>query len=136
MSNLLVEKKLFSEDKVIELVLKWLFVQYNKSLVNDKKFKGNFKISGIKSPIEILRDKHGIPHIYAETNSDLMFAQGWVHAQDRLWQMEMNRRIAMGTISEVFGEVGLEADRLVRTLGFNRLAKRDWENANSEVKLY
>jgi penicillin amidase len=78
--------------------------------------------------VEILRDKHGVPHIYAQTLADLIRAQGFVHAQDRLWQMEQNRRIARGTLAEVFGEPALDADRFSRIVGF-------WRAAEAEVAL-
>lgn len=74
-------------------------------------------------PISINRDQHGVVYIFAETRTDLFFGQGFVHAQDRLWQMELNRRAAHGTLSELFGKRTLHTDRLARTLGFSRLAK-------------
>ena len=57
---------------------------------------GVLSLSGLTAPVEVIRDRWGVPHIYAETDRDLFFAQGFVHAQDRLWQMEVNRRIACG----------------------------------------
>ena len=120
---------------MIEPILKWIFIQYNRRALTDKLFDGELIIHGLQYPVVIHRDAASIPHIYAKTNNDLMFAQGWIHAQDRLWQMEMNRRVAMGRISETFGEIGLGTDRLVRTLGFNRLAKQDWDKTQPELKL-
>lgn len=76
--------------------------------------------------INIYRDRWGIPHIYAQNRHDLYFAQGFVHAQDRLWQMELNRRAAHGTLSAVFSSITLDTDRLSRTLGFSRLAQQNW----------
>jgi penicillin G amidase len=73
----------------------------------------------------VLRDRWGVPHIYASNVLDLAFAQGFVHAQDRLWQMELNRRTGRGLLSELFGELALDTDRAIRTFGFNRLAKMD-----------
>ena len=88
---------------------------------------GKIKLNGLDQPIEIIRDEWGIPHIFAQNQSDLFFGQGFVHAQDRLWQMELNRITAQGRLSEIFGEIALDTDRVVRTFGFNRLAKSDWE---------
>ena len=68
------------------------------------KVKGDISVPGISAPAEITRDKWGVPHIYAQNEHDLFFAQGFVHAQDRLWQMEFNRRIASGTLSAILGE--------------------------------
>jgi len=95
---------------------------------------GELNLSGLNAPIEIFRDPWGIPHIYTQTNIDAFFAQGFVHAQDRLFQMEINRRTGLGTLSELFGELALDTDRAIRTFGFNRLGKADWENASQELK--
>jgi penicillin amidase len=86
---------------------------------------GNVRVPGLTAPIEVLRDEWGVPHIYAANQDDLFFAQGYVHAQDRLWQMEMNRRLCNGTLSELFGGIALDTDRLLRTLGFRRAAEQD-----------
>ena len=95
---------------------------------------GVVKLEGLGAPVEIYRDPWGVPHIYAESQEDCLFAQGFVHAQDRLFQMELNRRTAQGTLSELFGEMALDTDRTVRTFGFNRLARADWEAANPELR--
>ncbi len=98
------------------------------------KTNGFLQCSSLSSPVEILRDQWGIPHIYASNLHDVLFAQGFVHAQDRLWQMELNRRIAQGRLSELFGEIALDTDRTCRTFGFNRLGAMDWQNASQEIK--
>lgn len=120
---------------MLATVLKWTFIQYNKRCLRSKYFDGELKIVGLKHPVKIYRDEAHVPHIFAKTDEDLMFAQGWIHAQDRLWQMEMNRRVAMGRLSEAFGNDALDTDRLIRTLGFNRLSKNDWENTSEEMKV-
>jgi penicillin amidase len=81
--------------------------------------------AGLSAPVEVLIDTSGVPHLYARTPEDLLFAQGYVHARDRLWQMELNRRIARGTLAQIFGAPALEADRFLRRLGFTRQAARD-----------
>ncbi len=96
--------------------------------------EGTQVVPGLESDVEIKRDRWGVPHIYAETERDLHFALGFTHAQDRLWQMELNRRTALGRLSELFGELSLDTDRTVRTFGFNRLGRADWENASAEVR--
>lgn len=98
------------------------------------KISGSLTLPGLVSSVEVLRDQWGIPHIFASNLHDLFFAQGFVHAQDRLWQMELNRRIAQGRLSELFGEIALDTDRATRTFGFNRLGATDWQNANQEIK--
>lgn len=80
---------------------------------------------GLGAAVEVLRDERGVPHIYAGSEHDLFFAQGYITAQDRLWQMEVNRRTAWGRLAEVFGEAGLEADRLFRTFGLGRAARAE-----------
>ncbi|MBK8353102.1 MAG: penicillin acylase family protein [Saprospirales bacterium] len=66
-------------------------------------------------------------HISTQNINDVSFGQGFVHAQDRLWQMEVNRRAAPGRLSEFIGKDALDTDRVARTLGFERIAKQDWE---------
>jgi penicillin amidase len=87
--------------------------------------RGNLKINGLIDPVEVIRDHWGIPHIYARNETDLMFAQGFVHAQDRLWQMDFQRRVVAGRLSEILGEVALPLDRWMRILVMRRAAERD-----------
>ncbi|CAG0930326.1 penicillin amidase [Thermoflexales bacterium] len=95
--------------------------------------EGTLRVPGLTASVEIIRDRWGIPHLYAANAHDLFFAQGFVHAQDRLWQMELNRRTATGRLSEIFGEVALDTDRAVRTFGFARLAQTDLNNAANDI---
>ena len=78
--------------------------------------EGTLRTPGLKAPVEVLRDRWGVPHIYAQNMDDLFFAQGYVQAQDRLWQMEMWRRIGDGTLSEVLGPSAVARDRQARQL--------------------
>lgn len=84
---------------------------------------GTLMVPGLGGSVEVIRDRWGIPHIYARSDRDLFFAQGFVHAQDRLWQMELNRRTASGRLSEIFGEATLGTDRFLRTIGLRRVAE-------------
>ncbi|RJR46443.1 MAG: penicillin acylase family protein [Desulfobacteraceae bacterium] len=84
---------------------------------------GEIRIAGLTQPVTVFRDRWSVPHLYAENEHDLFVAQGYVQAQDRLWQMEMNRRLASGRLSEVFGPDGLDADKVLRSLGFMRAAR-------------
>ena len=95
---------------------------------------GTLTLQGLTAPVEIIRDRWGIPHIYAENRADLFFAQGFAHAQDRLFQMELNRRTAQGTLSELFGEIAFDTDRAIRTFGFARLGRVDFERGAPDVK--
>ncbi len=95
---------------------------------------GRFYLPGLHHPVTIHRDKWGIPHIQARHRHDLFFAQGVVHAQDRLWQMELNRRVARGTLSALFGPITLETDQFSRTLGFTRLAAATWDRLDNDIR--
>lgn len=86
---------------------------------------GRVTLAILDGPVTIRRDRHGIPHIRASTKADVFRAQGYVHAQDRLWQMEQTRRIASGTLAALFGEAALPADRYCRTIGFRRSARQE-----------
>ena len=84
----------------------------------------NLQFSGAKGSIEIIRDTANVPHIKAENDHDIFFALGFVHAQDRLWQMAMLRRTAQGRLSEVFGAGSLESDKLMRRVRPLQLRRR------------
>lgn len=84
---------------------------------------GTIRIDGLEAPVELLRDAYGIPHIRAGSIEDAYFGLGFAHAQDRLWQMEMSRRIAAGRLAEVVGAGALDTDRFLRTLGVRRAAE-------------
>src|SRR4051812_22662595 len=77
---------------------------------------GTIKAPGLSADVQVIRDSWGVPHIYAQSTDDLFFAQGYVMAQDRLWQMEMWRRAAEGRLAEVVGESALARDRQARLL--------------------
>ncbi len=84
--------------------------------------EGVVELSGLQNSVEVLRDRFGVPQIFAESKWDLFFAQGYVHAQDRFFQMELQRRAGHGRLSEVLGKSTLEFDRFSRTIGFGRIA--------------
>jgi penicillin amidase len=98
------------------------------------KTEGEIRLAGISAPVEVLRDRYGIPHIFAASLEDASFALGYVHAQDRLWQMEMSRRIAAGRLSEIVGPGGLQTDRFLRTLGVRRAAEANLRALDSETR--
>src|SRR5262249_43804470 len=86
---------------------------------------GHLEVPGLQARVEVIRDGAGVPHIYAANDHDLLFAQGDVHAQDRLWSMDFDRRLASGGPSEVIGPQTVRLDRYLRTLGSRRLAEGD-----------
>ena len=99
----------------------WLYWRVHASL---SQLDGTIQIAGLSAPVEILRDARGVPHLRASSLQDLFFAQGYVTAQDRLWQMDLSRRLAEGELSEVFGERTLRLDLENRTLGFRQVSER------------
>src|SRR4029079_2013992 len=88
---------------------------------------GTITVAGASAPIDIVRDADAIPHIFASTKADALFGLGYVHAEGRLWQMELQRRIGFGRLSEVLGAAALPQDRFLRTVGFGRAAKSAWD---------
>ncbi len=84
---------------------------------------GDIIVEGLDKPVTIVRDQHGIPYIEAANVEAGLFAQGFVHAQDRLWQMEFQRRVGAGRLAEIVGEAALPTDRFMRVLGLYRLAE-------------
>jgi len=95
---------------------------------------GTVELEGLTSSVEIYRDKDGIPHIYAQTEEDMFFAQGYVHAQDRFWQMEFWRRIGFGRLAEMFGEGVLGTDIYLRTVGFAHIAQQEYEQIDADSR--
>lgn len=87
--------------------------------------KGTLRLPGLQREVEILRDRWGVPHIYANNLQDLLFAQGFVHAQDRLWQMDLHRRLVAGRLSEIMGQVTLSVDYWLRILGMRRVVEQE-----------
>jgi len=96
--------------------------------------KDEFKLAGLSRPIEIVRDRHAVPHVYAQTVDDAYFALGFLHAQDRLWQMDLNRRAGSGRLAEIFGSDALEQDRFFRTLGLRRAADANFQQLDSATR--
>ncbi len=86
--------------------------------------------------MSVLRDEHGIPQIYADNADDLFKAEGFVHAQDRFFEMDLRRHITAGRLSELVGEGGLETDRVIRTLGWRRVAEAELPTLKPETRRY
>jgi len=93
---------------------------------------GTIRLQGLQGKVQVFRDSHGVPHIKAASLKDLMFAQGYVTAQDRLWQMDLSRRIAQGRLSELFGPRTLHSDIMNRTLGLKQAAERGVKELDPE----
>ncbi|MBV8514238.1 MAG: penicillin acylase family protein, partial [Acidobacteria bacterium] len=86
---------------------------------------GNIFLPGLQKDVIVERDHWGVPHIRASSLEDLVEAQGYVMAQDRLWQMDLLRRLSRGQLSEILGPATIQIDKQFRTLGFGRAADRD-----------
>ena len=84
--------------------------------------EGEIRVPGVTAPVAVVRDRWAIPHIEAGSFLDAVFALGFVHAQDRLWQMEFQRRVGAGRLAEIVGAAALPTDRFMRTLGLYRRA--------------
>ncbi|MDW8354127.1 MAG: penicillin acylase family protein [Bryobacterales bacterium] len=92
------------------------------------------RLPGLQQPVEILRDRWGVPHIYARTQADLFFAQGYMAARDRLWQIDLWRRIGTGKLSEILGPAALERDRLARSVRFRGDWNAEWRSYAPDAK--
>ncbi|MFC2088433.1 penicillin acylase family protein [Calditrichota bacterium] len=97
---------------------------------------GKIKVAAINDPIEIIFDKMGIPQVWAKSESDAWFAVGWLHANDRLFQMELTRRVSQGRLSEMFGDITIDFDRMQRKIGHTRIVKSDIHNLQDKDRIY
>ncbi|GGV52977.1 beta-lactam antibiotic acylase [Streptomyces longisporoflavus] len=90
--------------------------------------KGTIKLDGLSGPVDVKRDGNGIPQIYAESDADLFMAQGFVQAQDRFWEMDVRRHTTSGRLSEMFGKSQVKTDEFLRTLGWHRVAQKEYDS--------
>ncbi|HEX5639068.1 MAG TPA: penicillin acylase family protein [Burkholderiaceae bacterium] len=97
--------------------------------------EGVVRVPFLQQAVRIERDEHGIPHVIGASELDAAFGLGYAHAQDRLWQMEMNRRVAAGRLSELLGPAALDADRFLRTLGIRHAAERIYAGMDGEDRM-
>lgn len=116
---------------VLILIGGWM---YFNSLKPD--YSGKISLSGIENETTVYFDDYGIPHIYAQNQYDATTALGYVHAQDRLWQMELMRRIAPGRLSEIFGKDMLKNDQFFVSLGIEEASKKSIEKLDKNGEVY
>jgi len=95
---------------------------------------GTVKVSGLQNSVEVVRDADAVAHIFASNELDMYRGLGYVHAQERLWQMEMQRRVASGTLAEIFGPSAVSSDRLLRTIGLQRAAESAWQQLPADTQ--
>lgn len=109
-------------------------VFYNLLAKSLPEYQGNRSVEGLSSRVEIYRDKYAIPYIFAQTDEDAAYALGYVHAQERLFQMDISRRAAEGRLSEVFGPATVAYDVMFKTLGIDRTVLRDISKLDISTK--
>jgi penicillin amidase len=98
---------------------------------------GTLTLKGLSGPVDVKRDGHGIPQIYASSAEDLFMAQGFVQAQDRFYEMDVRRHMTSGRLSEMFGKSQIKNDEFLRTLGWDRIAKQEYdEKLSAPTKKY
>jgi penicillin G amidase len=97
---------------------------------------GTIDVPGLSADVTVVRDSHGVPQLYADTSEDLFFAQGFVQAQDRFYEMDVRRHITSGRLSELFGEETLETDKVVRTMGWRRVAEKELDRLSPSTLRY
>ena len=95
---------------------------------------GRIELAGLSKPVEVLRDTWGVAHIYAQTQEDLFFAQGFVAAQDRLWQMEIWRRTGEGKLAEILGPSAIERDKFARLMRYRGDMEAEWKSYAPDAK--
>ena len=96
--------------------------------------RGTIALPNLQTDIHITRDANAVPHIEAKSRDDAFYAIGFAHAQDRLWQMEMHRRIASGRLAEVAGEAALSSDIFLRTLSLYDRARKAWPHQTADAR--
>lgn len=96
--------------------------------------RGTIELAGLDGEVEVLRDARGVPHIYADTMGDLMRAQGYVQAQDRFFEMDTRRHVTAGRLAELVGEPGVETDKVIRTMGWRRVAESELPLLSAETR--
>lgn len=98
--------------------------------------EGTITLQGLTAPVTVIRDAAGIPQVYADTSADLFFAQGYVQAQDRFFEMDFRRHLTAGRLTELFGRDALKADMFVRTLGWRRVAEAELPLLSTDTRRY
>lgn len=109
----------------------WIFIQNNKPI-----YSGKLVLNNLENEVNIFYDNIGVPHIYAQNQHDAYLALGYAHAQDRLWQMELIRRISAGRLSEIFGKEFIETDQFFLGIGIEKAAKRNAQNLDTTKQSY
>jgi penicillin G amidase len=99
-------------------------------------YSGSLRLAGLSAPVTVYRDRYAVPQLYAGSADDLFRAQGYVHAQERFWEMDFRRHVTAGRLSELFGKDQVETDTYLRTLGWRRVAQQEWSLISEETRRY
>ena len=123
---------------IVSLVLALILTLYVRWTIHRSfpQTSGRITVAGLSKDVTVQRDRWGIPQIYADTPEDLMRAQGYVHAQDRFWEMDFRRHVTAGRLSELFGKTTLDTDKVVRTMGWRRVAGQELPLLAPETRRY
>jgi penicillin amidase len=97
---------------------------------------GELNLPGLSAPVSVFRDDYGVPQLYASTAEDLFRAQGFVHAQDRFWEMDFRRHVTAGRLAELFGPDQVRTDAFLRTMGWRRVAEQEWNLLSAQTRSY
>jgi penicillin amidase len=99
-------------------------------------YGGTLTLPGLSAAVTVYRDEYGVPQVYASTETDLFKAQGYLHAQDRFWEMDVRRHLTSGRLAEMFGAGQVPTDAFLRTLGWRRVAEQEWRMLSPQARSY
>jgi penicillin amidase len=116
------------------IILGFLFFFPGYFFISKPKYKGKSSLEGLTDEVKIITDIWGVPHVFAENEQDLFFACGYIHARERMWQMDLARRAGYGRLAELFGRALLERDKYVRVMGLEEAASKDLEKISPRMK--
>jgi penicillin amidase len=118
------------------IVLGFLLFFPGYFFISKPKYKGSLSLERLQGEVKIITDRWGVSHIFAENEADVFFACGFIHANERMWQMDITRRAGYGRLSELFGEALLERDKYARLMGLKEAALRDYEKMPADMKAF
>jgi penicillin amidase len=119
---------------VVVILIAGVIIGYYLVTRSFPKISGSQSVQELAQEVKVCRDEYGVPHIIAQSEYDAFFTVGYTHAQDRLWQMDLIRRVGMGRLSEIFGEPALKLDKMFRTLGLWRHAQKLSQSIDEDTR--
>lgn len=130
MKRLLLKSGLF----LVLVVLGFLLFFLGYFFLSKPKYSGKVSLEGLGEKVRVIIDTWGVPHIHAQNEKDLFFVCGYMHAKERMWQMDLMRRTGQGRLSELFGVDQVERDKFMRTLGLQEASRRDLDRISPQIK--